>query len=550
MDFRGRMISSRPFMVFFITALVLFITVVMAGTVIVVRNAYLNMRLSSICPDYFSYEYAYVVDENGKGIDSVAVTLRDNSNINLIYRTFTDSTGRFVLFHDFGSFALYDMPFSYFLYVSAEGWTDTVRYSFERYRLCHFRKKEGPDTIVFNPGNRSVLSLQLERASRQFIDSGFAFSAFADVALSVRRPAAVGSSLDFDTVYYSALPVGGAQVGFAVVPIGGYTIRTGKKDLLTEGTYYLLDRNNDGSLTDETPVRFSGTDCTVGTCRAADSVMVKSRWYHLNLQLHRGKGVPPQLRYRRADAIKGYAAVDSLHYTVLLWDPYCTDYSDRSKVLFCIDRNGDGSFDSREGSSEVYENCRGTVAFDSVSMRIDTISSDGLRIFCSAIRRGVQLPSEAAVGTWTDNFSAAATCPLSLYRECAANRYVVLYFFEGMSISAMEAADISTLIMLMRDQLGAVRLIGINRHSAGELYTVEPVINENRGWDGPLVRQFHNHREREIICLDAGSTIIYRGTAGRDAITALWAHAGYDDIVAQAVFEQRVAGNVVDPGIP
>ena len=547
MDFKGSFFSSRPFIVTFIGALAIIVLFVIGGTALLVRNTWLNMRISSICPDYFSYEYAWVVDENGRGLDSVAVTMRDNSNVNLIYRVFTDSTGRFVLFHDFGSFALHEIPFSYFLYVSAEGWSDTVRYRFKRYRGCHFRKTDGPDTIVFNPAYRSVSGFRMEKTGRVLIDSGYAFAPYEDIALSRRRPEFISGALPGDSVYYTMLKAGKTSVGFAVLPVSSYRIDKKTKTLMTEGVWYCIDRDHDGDLSEETPVEFSGTgECTVAGCRAVDSVSGSFGWYFFDLRLRRTPGKAPRLRYRRADALQGTVTVDSVGYPVLLWDYGGSDYSDLSTVILSVDRNRDGAFAAEEGNRELYEQCRGRIAFDSVTMRIDTIAPDGSRLFCSAIRHTREQSSEATVGTWVDNFTAAATCPLSLYQECAVNRYVLLYFFEGAAGHFMEAPEVSLLVALMRDRLGATRIIGVNRRSAGEPYITEPVINENLGWDGPLVRQFHNHRDREIICLDAQGTIVYRGVPGTGAITGIWHRAGVDPVVAQAVYEQRLSGLVVD----
>ncbi len=547
MDFKGPVFSGRPFIITFLAVLALVVIGVLAGTILVARNTYLNMRLSSICPDYFSYEYAWIVDENGKGMDSVAVTMSDNSNVNLIYRTFTDSTGRFVLFHDFGSFALYDMPFSYFLYVSANGWSDTICYTFERYRVCHFRKQDGPDTIVYHPSNRNTTSLRMGKTSRRMIDSGFAFVPYEEIALSRHRPEQIREVLPYDTVWYTTLRIGSSIVVCAVIPIGSYRVLKGTNALLTEGVWYCLDRDGDHDLSDEYPVLIGGGgDCTVAGCRTVDSVKVPEGWYLFDLEVRRSKGKTPLLRYRRADALYGTMAVDSVRYPVLLWDWRCSGFTDPAAVVMAIDRNADGTFDTREGSAELYEHCRGRITFDSTSMRIDTIAPDGLRLFCSDFRHSNVKPSTAVVGGWADNFTAAASCPFSLYQECAANRYVLLYFFEGVAEQAMTAPELSFLTTLMREQLGATRLIGVNRRSVGKLSTTETVINENRGWTGLLVRQFHNHRDREIICLNAEGTIVYRGEIGAQAVTGIWNHAQVDDVVALAVYEQRFAGQVVD----
>jgi hypothetical protein len=546
MNFKGPVFSGRPFIVTFLAVLALVVIGVLAGTILVVRNTYLNMRLSSICPDYFSYEYAWIVDENGKGMDSVAVTMSDNSNVNLIYRTFTDSTGRFVLFHDFGSFALYKMPFSYFLYVSTNGWSDTVCYTFERYRLCHFRKVAGPDTIIFNATARSSGSLRMEHAVRVRADSCFTFAPSERCALSRHRPTWLREALPCDTVFYGSLRYGDAVVGFAVMPIHRYRVLEGTKTILTEGTWYCIDRDGDHDLADETPVLFTeGGDCSVAGCRAVDSVERDAGWCTYDLEVRRARGRTPLVKYRRADGLKGLIMVDSIRYPVLLWDWRCGGYGDLSSVTLAVDRNVDGVFDTREGSVELYEHCRGRIVFDTTALRIDTISPDGLRLFCSDFRHAGETPSTAVVGRWADNFTAAASCPLSLYQECAANRYVVLCFFEGVAEQAMTAPELSLLTTLMREQLGATRLIGINRRSIGASYTAEPVINENRGWDGPLVSRFHNHRDREIICLNAEGTIVYRGEIGASAVTGIWKHAQVDGVVALAVYEQRLAGQVV-----
>ena len=110
----------------------------------------------------------------------------------------------------------------------------------------------------------------------------------------------------------------------------------------------------------------------------------------------------------------------------------------------------------------------------------------------------------------------------------------------------MEASEIGTFISLMRDQLGTTRLIGVNRRMTGDVYSKEPVINENRGWQGALVQQFHNHRDQEIVCFDTTATIVYRGEVGPKAITTIWAHAGTDDVVAVSLYEQQYADRVVE----
>ncbi|MFW6221147.1 MAG: hypothetical protein ACOC4C_01670 [Fibrobacterota bacterium] len=92
-----------------------------------------------------------IYDRRGRGMDSVLVTLKDISNVNTIYSTFTDSEGRFTLFNDFYSFSLYDTPINFEMYVFVNGYADTLLYAFQKKRICHFEKVSGPDTIRIIP---------------------------------------------------------------------------------------------------------------------------------------------------------------------------------------------------------------------------------------------------------------------------------------------------------------------------------------------------------------------------------------------------------------
>lgn len=545
-----KLLSSKRFAVFVAATLFFTVAVIIALTVTVLRNAWLNMRISTICPDYFSYEYAWVVDENGRGIDSVAIELWDNSNFNLIYRTFSDSSGRFVLFHDFGSFALYNMPFSYDLFVHIDGWSDTIRYGFEKHRVCHFRKKTGPDTIACDLSERSKWEARLEQAERIIIDTGYQFVPYQTIALSFRRPENVKKPLPFDSVYYTTIRAGKEHVPFAVVPVHDYAINT-EKNILTRGVYYVIDRNGDNNLADEklqlisaNGSEGSSTDCTVQTCHIIDSIFRGERCYYLDLnvrEMHR----KPLLQVRRADGVRAEMVVDSTAYPVFLWDRAGCDYTDPGKVIFGIDLNRDGMIEGYEGNRELYEHVRGRIVLDSVSFRIDTITSDGLRVYCSDVRKGRETPFEASVGTWMKDFDAIASSPVSLYKVCAAQRYTILYFFSGNSKQQLEQPEITTLLTLMQEQLGKTEIIGINRRVTGDTYCDKIVINENRGWEGPLVQRFHNHRETEIVCLDDAATVVYRGEIGPSAIKAIWKQAGMDNVVALSVYDQLYADREV-----
>jgi hypothetical protein len=545
-----KLLSSKRFAVIVAITLFFAVAVIIALTATVLRNAWLNMRISTICPDYFSYEYAWVVDENGQGIDSVAIELWDNSDFNLIYRTFTDSSGRFVLFHDFGSFALYNMPFSYDLFVHVDGWSDTIRYGFEKHRVCHFRKKTGPDTIVCDLSERSKWVVKFQQTEKIIIDTGYQFIPYEKRALAFRRPDNGKEPLPYDTVYYTSIRAGKENVPFAVVPFHDYAVNS-DKNILTRGVYYAIDRDGDNNLADEKLQLISAsgseglsTDCTVQTCRTIDSIFRGERCYYLDLkvrEMHRN----PFLQVRRADGVSAEINIDSTAYKVFLWDRAGCDYSDPGKVIFGIDLNHDGKIAGYEGSRELFEQVRGRIVLDTVSFRIDTITPDGLRLYCSDVRRGSGTPFEASVGSWVKDFDAIASCPVSLYKVCAAQRYTVLYFFSGNSRRQMEQAEITTLLTLMEEQLGKTEIIGINRRVTGDPYCDKMVINENRGWEGPLVHRFHNHRETEIVCLDDAATVVYRGETGPSAIKAIWKQAGLDDVVALSVFDQLYADREV-----
>lgn len=64
-------------------------------------------------------------------------------------------------------------------------------------------------------------------------------------------------------------------------------------------------------------------------------------------------------------------------------------------------------------------------------------------------------------------------------------------------------------------------MIGINRNVSGPPWCKLPVIEENLGWNGPIVRAFHNSKMRELICIDSTGTIISRGVPGTGIIENL-----------------------------
>lgn len=146
--------GKRSLKVLLFSTMIVLSVFILILTFVVIKSIALNVTYADISPDYHSFQKAYIVDDNGIGIDSVAVFLKDNSNYNLIYKTFTDSLGQFELFNDFQSFALLNTPTSFELHTYFKGVKDTIIYKFKKHRLTHFKKVDGPDTIVIN---RSLL---------------------------------------------------------------------------------------------------------------------------------------------------------------------------------------------------------------------------------------------------------------------------------------------------------------------------------------------------------------------------------------------------------
>jgi len=551
-DFKNRIMTSKPFATTLIVVVLLVVVIFITLGVVVARNTWLTLRLSSICPDYFAEEYAYVVDEEGRGIDSAAVALWDNSNFNMIYRTFTDSNGRFILFHDFGSFALHNLPFSYYLNISVDGWSDTIRYSFEKYRVCHFRKKIGPDTIVCSSEKRSKLVLRIGAASRVTVEDDAPFAPFAQCALRPGKTASRTDSLPFKYVFYGDVKLAGHNIPFALIPITEYQIAGASGKVLTEGVWYTFDRNGNGKLGDEKITLFtsasggSSADCFIGSCRVIDSTLYGGNTILFECSVSGARGNEPVLHYRRADAVQGIITVDSISYAVQLWDAGASLYSNTRQVVLSIDRDRDSAFALYEGSPETYEHTRGTLRFGTLTCKVDTISADGLRIFCSNVKKDsvVTAVPTATHGTWTNDIRATVSTPFSLYQTCAANSYVILCFFEGNAARYMLQPAITALVSLANEELGSTYLVGVNRRSTGDDVCELPVINENKGWSGPLVTQFHNFRDVEIVCLDNTATIVYRGPVGAAAVAALWKNAAKDDATAQTLYEQSIGTRV------
>jgi len=72
------------------TGTLIFIVVFLALILIIggaaIKTTLTNLKYRSICPDYFSSLDAFIVGPDGTGLDSISVTLRDNSNITAFTR--------------------------------------------------------------------------------------------------------------------------------------------------------------------------------------------------------------------------------------------------------------------------------------------------------------------------------------------------------------------------------------------------------------------------------------------------------------------------------
>jgi hypothetical protein len=489
--------------------------------------------------DYYTEQYAWVVDENGKGIDSVSVTLKDNANFNLIYRTFTDSTGKFVLFNDFGSFALYNMPFSYELQVSFKGYKDTIVYRFQRYRVCHFRKTEGPDTIVLNLSEKGKNRIVTEYGKKVPVDEVFEYAPFEKISLSSTVPHGLKSPLQqYRAVKYGSLNIGKKRVLFAVTDKSGFGENTGHQK---GNVWFVIDRNFNNELGDDPYKQWNlvsrneegdVADCDIRQCYIRDTLHTGKEMVILDLQLEGFSHPNTFLYYRRGDALKAVIELQGKRVGVVLWDRLMTNFTDLKNVQIGIDRNGDRRFSGKVGDAEILETAFSGIGFDNMYYEIDSIAPDGSSIFYSKMIKDTVTGADASVGDWANDFKGQYTQSMSLYNEISNYSLVVLCFFEGNSQQCMETMELGAVIGILSKYIKNVRVIGINRKTFGPHYTGYPVIEENMGWKGALVRQFHNHLEKEVICIDSTGIIIFRGAPGKALIESVWTRLGKKGLAA------------------
>lgn len=488
------------------------------------RTAIVNLRYNHICPDYHSFMHAWVVGPDGDGMDSVAVTMRDNQDYNLIYRTFTDSAGRFELFSDFHSFTLFDGPATYHLHVSAGGMTETVLYKFERHRVCHFRKVDGPDTIRFIPSDNGTL-FTLTDPRRIDVTEVCDALPFEQCMMAPTPSSGLRKPLEgWEQVMYGTMSVGGAAMAIAVARSPLTPVRP------SDAAFYVLDRNRNGDLNDDalSPWRSAATaepsPCIARPCAVKDSLVSRGKLLHLELAIGRAFDVS-HVDYRCTDAVTGNLTIGNTVRRALLWDRTAADHTDLHTVWLALDSDGDGTFACVEGSPEAFETAVRRIHVDSTSFVIDTIYDYPPRMRCSRVRIGHAGRFDARLGSMIPDIRAHHRCPISLWQQCGEHDFVVVYCFQGNSRSHMEAPHINALVRVMNERLGRTALIGLNRKVTGPVYTDQPVIEENRGWHGELVARLHNHRKQEIICIDSLATIICRAEPGRAAVEALFSRA-------------------------
>lgn len=519
---------KNPKMIFFILGVPLWILIIIFISFWAIKNFIIDFSFRDICPDYHSFQEAYIVDSNGKGVDSVAVVMRDFTGMNILYKTFTDSTGKFTLFNDFLSFALYNAPQTFELYVFTQNYSDTIFYQFVKYNVCHFKKVEGPDTIVINETGNGNFVLDIKEEKTVDIKSHSDYLPWNELLLKSNLPIGFSKSLDgWQDVFYGKIHIGNEALLCAVM-------RVPDADKTSKQAYVAIDKNRNRDLNDETVKKWilysdkSGTkeaECTVQLCHLRDTIRVNDQIYTIDLAIRAMGGSKLIMQYRRGDALLGFIEYNGEKVKILLWDNACTNYRILSKIQILIDRNNDTTFDSREGRSEIFESLHRRIYFNRTSFHIDSILDNGLKLLCSSQNKtNMNTFHNAGIGDLISNDTVHYVHSLSLWEEFTSNDLVVLYFFEGSSFFAMNDIRIGALNKILQENFKSVRMIGVNRRVNGKRCVTFPVIEENLGWNGDLVDKFHNHRNNELIVVDNNARILCRGKPDRNIVESIFSH--------------------------
>jgi len=369
----------------------------------------------------------------------------------------------------------------------------------------------------------------LENVLHVSVDKIFDYAPFEKMAISKTAPSGIAKQLqNWNSVSYSSLQIGLRRVFFAVAENGpGY-----------KGVYCILDRNGNKDLSDDQPKLWKllvsnnesdEPDCDIRQCFIRDTLYFDKQSFVIDFQLGNYHQEDPFLLFRRGDALVAEMPIAGKMVKTALWDRCFSDFTDLRAVQVAIDKNGDRSFSSTPGDAEMLETALFGFNIDSMNLEIDTIYNGGNSVVFSKKASTGSLTQNSSEGAWAADFKTYYAKPVSLYSEISNHPLVVLYFFEGNSHDMMESADVKVFMNILRNRAGDVKLIGINRKTTGVHYENEIVIEENSGWRGDIVQKFHNHLEREIICIDNTGTILSRGAIGHELLQNILQKLGVKD---------------------
>lgn len=383
------------------------VIIISVGTVAIYKKVK-NLTYQDLCPEYFQAQYAYVVDKSGNGIDSVLVTMKDNSNFNKIYQSFTDKDGRFLLFNDFYSFSLYRTPISYELQLFIDGYSDTVIYTFKKNRICHFEKVSGPDTIRITPDKEK---------------------------------------------YDHVIPVIKSK---------------------NDSCYKTITANS--------------------IIQNLDSCLILS----------------------------GMSVINSDTFRINLIDRADNGFKNKEMVSIVVDCNADGKIDYRKGSMEYFETASRPIILGEYSFMIDRFSENGKYMLLKYLRFLEKPYNPKTEDSFIENLKLPVTSVISVNDIMKNNDYLILYFLSDNYPDIVKSKEIKTLLHLMNKGLGKTEIIGINRSRSNRILNEQKIVDEAKGWEGPVVMQLRNEMEKEIICINRNRKILYRGIPNRKAVQTIW----------------------------
>jgi hypothetical protein len=226
----------------------------------------------------------------------------------------------------------------------------------------------------------------------------------------------------------------------------------------------------------------------------------------------------PVFDIRSENVLCGEFVFNSKKIIAMLWDRDISGFRNWKNISLGLDLDYNGSVDFNEGSSELFENLVSYIVIDTTTIRIDTITENGLTV------RGTKMPipfakrASVAVRDMAPSATGFYKEEFNLFKTCSQNDIVILYFFEGNAHDYMSEEVLHKTIADIEQRFNRVLLIGVNRKVTGIPYCKVPVIDENQGWNGPIVRAFHNSKDRELVCIDSTGTIVARGAPGDESV--------------------------------